>query len=674
MSHDEHSPHGHRPAVAAAVAAACFAGPLAAAGGALATASPAPTPHAAQVIASQIADLTAGSHHWSIGGGEIDPAEPAPPPPPAAATFVVATGGTVVAADSAGSPVGQLGVGEALPLPPGDVSLFAAGDHHAAFVGVQLVAGDPSPEQPDFAASFPLGAGFHDVDLARAVLAPDEVATVAGSGAPLLVVITGGTVEVAGETLTQGDARALVGDIEVDNAGDAEATFVAAVVAPLADVLADETAGQTTPPSSSPATTSPPPPTELAEQATTTETPSAPVPTTGEFGQDGTVSVSFSPSSPPPGGTIEVTGSGCEPGETVRVGTWRTSGGGDVETTTQADADGSFATTTTIPADHVPGDQFGVLVDCGVGEGELASDGRFAIAYGDTGAGSAPATEAEAPPEDADPAVPTTGEFGQDGTVSVSFNPSGPPPGGTIEVTGSGCEPGETVRVGTWRTSGGGTVDTTTQAGADGSFATATTIPADLVPGDQFGVRVDCGVGEGELASDGRFAIAYGVAAPTDGDSDGAVSDSSDSALTGTWRNILRQTGISEIFYISTVTIEPVADHPNEYTVTHRHDCLNDTVLLAVYELTPTGETTWEEGPQPVETSGDCETSSVVDVSFEYTGPVVWTLEASGRLERVAPILSHPNEVEFDDVSVWERVDDETSIDTRSPSFEAPQR
>jgi peptidoglycan hydrolase-like protein with peptidoglycan-binding domain len=82
--------------------------------------------------------------------------------------------------------------------------------------------------------------------------------------------------------------------------------------------------------------------------------------------------------------------------------------------------------------------------------------------------------------------------------LSVSFSPTSPPPGGTIEVTGSGCEPGEDVIVWTQGATGTGTafeypVMLPATADNSGSVVASTTISDALAPGDGFSVGLICG-------------------------------------------------------------------------------------------------------------------------------------------------------------------------------------
>jgi hypothetical protein len=199
---------------------------------------------------------------------------------------------------------------------------------------------------------------------------------------------------------------------------------------------------------------------------------------------EGGVSVSFAPDSPAAGAAVDVTGAGCSPGETVVVRTWPTSGGEHVDVATTADAAGAFAVSTSLPVGIGVGEQFGVRADCGV-----QFQNRYAIAYGL--AGGAP---------------PTT-----DAPVTVLFSPEHPAPGGALTVTGTGCQPHETMFVNTWRVAGGDVIQEPGTADAAGGFAVTTAIPAAIAPGEEFGVRANCS--EVPL---GGFAEAFGTAGQPD--------------------------------------------------------------------------------------------------------------------------------------------------------------
>jgi hypothetical protein len=82
--------------------------------------------------------------------------------------------------------------------------------------------------------------------------------------------------------------------------------------------------------------------------------------------------------------------------------------------------------------------------------------------------------------------------------VSVGFTPLSPAPGGTIEVTGSGCQPGQDVVVWTQGSEGTGAgfqypVILSTTADDSGSVAATTTVSDALSPGDGFSVALICG-------------------------------------------------------------------------------------------------------------------------------------------------------------------------------------
>lgn len=97
-----------RSLVTGLVAIACSAALFAAGATSAAPQPPSPMSGHAQVIAQRVVALPAGAHHWSTGGGVLDPGTEVTP---AARTgFVLATGGTLVAVDGSGAPTARLGI------------------------------------------------------------------------------------------------------------------------------------------------------------------------------------------------------------------------------------------------------------------------------------------------------------------------------------------------------------------------------------------------------------------------------------------------------------------------------------------------------------------------------------------------------------------------------------
>lgn len=195
-------------------------------------AAAAPTAGHAAVIAQGVMEFTGQPVQWATASETL----PATGPPLDAAAdtpvFLVVTRGAAVTADAETSPLARLGIGEAAYVAAALGTTVAAVDGaDAALERISIVTdggiGDP----------FSPGAGFFDVDLLRGVLEPGEALPLAGGAPTALIMVTEGTVLLAGGSAgtteeTAGAARAVAGAVTLVNAGTSRAVVLVAVIGP----------------------------------------------------------------------------------------------------------------------------------------------------------------------------------------------------------------------------------------------------------------------------------------------------------------------------------------------------------------------------------------------------------------------------------------------------------
>jgi hypothetical protein len=190
----------------------------------------------AQVIAQGVGELPEDAA-WRVVFHSVPPGSPVNLPAGGAGFLLTDTGGVV--ADVSRQSI-LLAPSEAAFVNKSEVSLSAVGNRAAGVFTIDAVAADQAGEAgagiPVF-ASDPFGApaGARDFDLVRDRLDPGESTTVVGAQAPVLVLVTLGSVTAQGEDgesadLQVGEAATLSGDVVVTASGQAPATFVAAVI------------------------------------------------------------------------------------------------------------------------------------------------------------------------------------------------------------------------------------------------------------------------------------------------------------------------------------------------------------------------------------------------------------------------------------------------------------
>jgi hypothetical protein len=202
--------------------------------------SPSPAQGHAQVIAQGDAAMPANSLAWRVVQDTAEPNETAQPETRALG-FALADANAIV--------VNNLTLGTQTRLAPGEASFVGDGEteHRASLTNgnvsyyrIALVsaddANDAGGDQMIFAGDgFSAPDGVRDIDLVRDVLAANEQTQITGSGSPILVFATDGTIEVAtgGQTTTlnAGDAGQFSGSLTISASGGT-ATFVAGVIGP----------------------------------------------------------------------------------------------------------------------------------------------------------------------------------------------------------------------------------------------------------------------------------------------------------------------------------------------------------------------------------------------------------------------------------------------------------
>ena len=193
----------------------------------------------AQVVAQGVASLPPGDVVWRVAYHTAKPAGEAPRGRRDLG-FLVADQGTVLVTEEPGGRRTHLASGEATFVHDGAEQRRAADDRPGTYFALEVVPVAAGAEAGDGIAVFaspPFAAPTdeRDISLVRDVLAPDETTTLAGDAAPVLVLVTLGTVRVeatdgAAASLKVGEAAVFAGELTVRGEGLSNAAFVAAVV------------------------------------------------------------------------------------------------------------------------------------------------------------------------------------------------------------------------------------------------------------------------------------------------------------------------------------------------------------------------------------------------------------------------------------------------------------
>jgi hypothetical protein len=213
-----------RPAIAVSVAVAAVAGT----GAAALAAVPPPSPAAghAEVIAQGVVNFDDAAYRWGLATHAV-----APEGSVFAATtgtFLVATSDPAVTVRGAEGTWSRLASGEATFRFSGSTAQTTADGGAAG--QLTTIALDPAPDGG--ADSFQPGAGAHDVDLLRDVLAGGEAFSLT-SALPAFVLVTAGVVtDGTGAPLGNGASANFTGAFSLTNSGTETATILVAVVGP----------------------------------------------------------------------------------------------------------------------------------------------------------------------------------------------------------------------------------------------------------------------------------------------------------------------------------------------------------------------------------------------------------------------------------------------------------
>lgn len=198
----------------------------------------------AEVIAQGVASLPA-QVAWRTVFHSVTPGATATLSPGGAGFVLVDTGGVLF---TAGRAAALLSPGEASFHDDTRVRAEPVGERAAGIFAVDLVSPDAAEDAGDgipvyASAPFDAPTGARDIDLVRDLLEPGESTTVIGNAAPVLVLVTLGSIRAEATdgstaTLKVGEAATFSGDIVLTAEGQAPSTFVAAVVgreAPMAN-------------------------------------------------------------------------------------------------------------------------------------------------------------------------------------------------------------------------------------------------------------------------------------------------------------------------------------------------------------------------------------------------------------------------------------------------------
>lgn len=198
----------------------------------------------AEVIAQGVAPLPTQAT-WRAVFHSVAPGTTAALSPGGPGFVLVDTGGILL---TAGHATALISPGEASFHDDATVRAVPVGERSAGIFAIDLVPPEAAEDAGDgipvyASAPFDAPGGARDIDLVRDLLEPGESTTVIGNAAPVLVLVTLGSIKIEATdgstaTLKVGEAATFSGDIVLTAEGQAPSTFVAAVVgreAPLAN-------------------------------------------------------------------------------------------------------------------------------------------------------------------------------------------------------------------------------------------------------------------------------------------------------------------------------------------------------------------------------------------------------------------------------------------------------
>lgn len=201
---------------------------------------PSPATGHASVIAQGVSELPYDPVAWRVVRDTAEPLDVALPVERALG-FVVAEPDGVHVVDVSAGTQDRLAPGEASFVAESAAQTRASlTDADSSYLRIALVAeadvNDPGNDEMVFAGTaFAAPEGRRDIDLLRDVLGQDEESQIAGGDYPVLIVATGGAIEIdAGDQpveLQAGDAAEFTGDITVLGLQDGS-SFIAGVIGP----------------------------------------------------------------------------------------------------------------------------------------------------------------------------------------------------------------------------------------------------------------------------------------------------------------------------------------------------------------------------------------------------------------------------------------------------------
>ena len=191
------------------------------------TAEPAsPATGHAEAIAQGVVTFDSGPVHWQLTPNPVTETDVAIDT--SVPTFIVSDGPDAVVVSGPAGPIARLAEGEALFRAGNETtSLRAVSALGSDGAGYSIVAGSGDP-----ALTFTPGEGARDVDLVRDVLDVND-AVVLHTDVSAFIVVTEGSVEVAGATLQAGSTTMGTGDVTLINTTPERAVVAVVVIGPL---------------------------------------------------------------------------------------------------------------------------------------------------------------------------------------------------------------------------------------------------------------------------------------------------------------------------------------------------------------------------------------------------------------------------------------------------------
>ena len=211
--------------VSSLVAAVLASGSLADAAAPAAPEPPSPASGHAEVIAQGVVGFDGSAYRWKLGSHTVA----------AEGSTFAATTGTFLAASSGAAVTVHGNEGTWSRLAPGEATFRFSGSTASTSAGAAATLSTISVDlaTDGGADAFTPGAGTHDMDLLRDVLAAGETFTLT-SELPAFVLVTSGSVaDATGSALSSGASANFTGAFALTNSGTDVATVLVAVIGPV---------------------------------------------------------------------------------------------------------------------------------------------------------------------------------------------------------------------------------------------------------------------------------------------------------------------------------------------------------------------------------------------------------------------------------------------------------